>query len=449
MKLSLPPEAAAFLRRLRAAGYESYLVGGAVRDLLENRPIGDVDVATPATPAQVAEVFSDCRVIPTGLAHGTQTVVLEGASAEITTFRVEGGYSDSRHPDTVEFVQELEADLARRDFTVGAMALSLDGELTDPFGGREDLSRRILRAVGESELRFEEDALRILRALRLCSEYGFELEEQTRRAAFSQKARLGALAKERIYPEFCRLVCGKYAEAVLLWGREILSELIEGLSPCFDFDQQSIYHCYDVYTHTAKTVGEIERTLPLRLAAFFHDLGKPAVYVFGEDGHGHFAGHAAVSCRIAHRALSALGAPLKVQKEVCALIEHHDEILTPTKKCVRRALLRHGEEHLRALIRLELADAKTHAAWIAEQKSANLAEFERILDEQIAAGAAFSLATLAIGGDDLLALGMPQGKKIGATLETLLFYVVEGDLENERHALLAAAQNIWKNTKEH
>lgn len=441
MTLRLPQTVQEVLARLVRAGYEAYLVGGAVRDLLLSRPPHDFDLATSATPDEVKAVFSDCRTVDTGLAHGTVTVLFAGEPMEITTFRADGSYTDGRHPDGVRFGVTLEEDLARRDFTVGAMALGADGVLIDPFGGRADLEAGVLRCVGEPERRFCEDALRILRAVRLVSQHGFVMEASCERAVRALCHTLCRVSRERLFSELCLTLVGAHVTEAMLGFREVFAVLVPEHAECFDFDQHTVYHCYDVYTHVAHTVGAVREELPLRLAAFYHDVGKPRAFFFGTDGRGHFTGHPAHSRAIAEASLAAFAAPRRLAARVCHLVEHHDEILVPTRRTVRRALVRHGAEELFALLELERADALTHARWTAENKTEQLRQFSLLLEEELAAGACTSPSDLALTGRDLMEeLSLPEGERLGALLHALLEDVVEERVENTRAALLAAAR---------
>ncbi|MBR6530296.1 MAG: HD domain-containing protein [Clostridia bacterium] len=445
MSLALPQGAREVLARLTRAGYEAYLVGGAVRDLLLSRAVSDIDVATSARPDEVRALFSPLRVVETGIAHGTVTVLLEnGEKAEITTFRKEGAYSDFRHPDRVEFVDDVFSDLARRDFTVGAMALSLEGQLLDPYGGREDLAAGVLRAVGEAERRFSEDALRILRGLRFVATLGFSLEKTTRRAMHKMKDRLSLVARERQFSELCRLLCGEFAERVLFGEREILAVVLPELLPTFDFEQKSPYHAWDVYTHTGKTVCALPRESALRLAALYHDLGKPQAFFTDEKGVGHFYGHAEHSTRIAVRSLRDFAAPRLLAHEVAALVALHDDVLTPTKKCVRRRLYRHGEAFLVRLITFQRADASAHGSALAEEKLRELDAFERLLSEVLCEEKERGGGALALSGEDLLALGIPESPALGRILQLLREAVLEEEVANTREALLPRALSEWE-----
>ena len=278
MRLPLAPQAEAALERLQGAGYEAWIVGGCVRDLLLGRTPEDFDLCTAARPEEIEAVFAGYRIIETGLRHGTATVLLEGMPLEITTYRVESGSSDARHPDQLRFTQNLREDTARRDFTVNAMAYAPGRGLQDFYGGQEDLKKGILRCVGEPDRRFQEDALRILRALRFSATLGFAIEGETVAAARRQKGLLTGLSAERVAGELGKLLVGQGAKEVLLDYPDLLGVVLPELLPMIGFDQRNIHHCYDLLTHTAVAVDQVPPRLPLRLAALFHDCGKPACF---------------------------------------------------------------------------------------------------------------------------------------------------------------------------
>ncbi len=448
MKRRLPPVARRVLLRLCSYGHEAYLVGGAVRDLLLGRVVRDVDVTTSALPQEVEVAFFDCRILKTGIRHGTQTVLFEdGTQAEITTFRTEGTYSDARHPDEVCYVKDVFLDLGRRDFTVGAMLMDAKGRLFDPLLGAADLAAGVLRAVGDPACRFREDALRILRALRLSAELGLVIEPATRDALRAASPRLRTVAKERLFSEFCRLLCAPDAARVLLSEREVLAVLVPELSPCFAFDQASSYHDSDVYTHIVRTVAAVEGELPLRLAAFYHDVGKPSVFSRDEAGRGHFYNHAEASEEIARRSLEAFGAPKALALEVLYLVRHHGAGLVPQPRAVRRALLRHGQARLSSLLKLARADTLAHDPSVVPARLEELCAFEKLLDETLSEKRAFSLRELAVGGEDLLALGLAPSPLVGEVLSRLLCAAAEGEVKNEREALLALAEKILESKK--
>lgn len=447
MTIEIPGAVAAVLDRFAACGREAYLVGGCVRDALLGRPLSDYDITTSALPEETEELFRDCRIVETGLRHGTVTVISEGYPLEITTFRTESGYSDLRHPDSVSFTKSLREDLARRDFTVNAMAYSPAEGLKDYFGGREDLGKRCIRCVGEADTRFREDALRILRALRFASVLDFSLEEGTAASIHRNRELLRAVAAERIFAELKKLLCGPGVKRILLEYPDVLGVFLPELLPMVGFDQRTKYHVYDVWTHTAETVARIPADASDRLAALFHDAGKPASFTQDPDGTGHFYGHPAVSLRLADAMLDRLKADNETKKAVLPAVEHHDVPLEATERSMRRALNRFGEEGLARILRLQRADNLAQApAYRGRQDE--ITRMETISGELLEKDACFSLRQLAVGGKDLLAEGFAPGPRMGDVLESLLARVLEGSLPNERAALLEAARNEFMKNRE-
>lgn len=432
MNLPLSSQAEQALRILQEAGHEAWIVGGCVRDFLLGRTPEDYDLCTSALPEEIEAAFAAYRTIATGRKHGTVTVVLDHVPLEITTYRVETGYSDARHPDQVTFTRSLREDAARRDFTVNAMAYAPGKGLQDFYGGQEDLKKGLLRCVGEADRRFREDALRILRALRFSATLGFSIEKETAAAARRQGTLLKTLSAERVSGELGRLLCGREAGTVLLEYPDLLGEVLPELRPMVGFDQRNYHHCYDVLTHTAIAVDHTPPQLELRLAALLHDCGKPDCFSLGEDGQGHFYGHAHRSVELADAALSRLRFPNKTRERVVRLIRYHD---TPVEeKFLRRWLNRLGEEDFFALLELQRADTLALApAYRGRTEGlARLAEQAReLLREQ----PCLTLRDLAVNGQDLLALGL-EGRAIGAALDRLLEAVLTGSLPNERGALL-------------
>ena len=297
--MNLPGRIEAVLSRLEQAGYASYVVGGAVRDCLAGRQPHDYDLCTAALPQQVEELFADYHVIETGLQHGTVTVIVEGEPVEVTTFRTEGRYSDGRRPDSVAFVSHIEEDLARRDFTVNAMAYSPIHGLCDPFGGQEDLEHKQLRCVGDPDTRLQEDALRILRALRFAAQRGYTIEPETAVALHRNRQRLSHVSAERITSELLQMICGAHAGSILMAFSDIITEILPELSPMIGFEQHNPHHKYDVWEHSVRSMESIRPEWLLRLTMLFHDAGKPGTFSMDERGIGHFYGHPAVSYDIA------------------------------------------------------------------------------------------------------------------------------------------------------
>ena len=427
----LPEDIAGLIARLGGQGFPAYAVGGCVRDALLGRTPHDWDVCTAARPEQVKAALPKLRTLDTGLRHGTVTVLLSGGPVEVTTFRRDGGYSDHRRPDAVAFTGDLCADLRRRDFTINAMAW--DGaRLVDPCGGREDLARGVLRAVGDPAARFGEDALRILRALRFAAVYGFAVEEETARALTAARGDLRFVAAERVRAELWKLLPGGCAPVLRAFA-PVFAVVLPELAPMFGFDQRNRHHIYDVWEHTLHALAAAPADPLLRLALLLHDCGKPACFSLDAAGQGHFYGHAEKSAALADGALRRLRFDNGVRERAVRLIALHDHDLPPTEKGVRRWLLRLPPADLRLLIALKRADNAAQSPRYA--RAAEWDAAERILDGVLERGACRSLAGLAVRGDDLLARGL-RGPEVGAALRFLLD-AVAGGAENEKGALLA------------
>ena len=440
LEAALPPSALTVLEVLEEGGFEAWCVGGFVRDALLGRPLHDVDVATDARWQEAQSLFAAAglRTHEAGVAHGTLTVVAGGEPLEVTTYRVDGPYGDGRHPDAVSFSTSIEEDLARRDYTVNALAYHPQRGLLDPFGGLADLGAGVLRTVGDPRKRFEEDALRILRGCRFVSQLGFVLEEETWAAAVSQKSLLARVSVERIRAELDGLLCGAHAREALLGCVDVLSFALPELAAMRGFPQATPYHIYDVLEHTAWVVQRVPAEPALRWAALCHDMGKPAAAFTGPDGVGHFYGHAAVSVELARGILERLKAPGALREEVLALVRRHDDVVEATPRSVKRMLGRLGGDPalFRMLCALKRADALAQAPRCAPR--AELAdELERVLDEVLAADEAFTLAQLAVGGRDVLALGVEPGPTVGAALHAALDAVTDERVPNEAEALRA------------
>ena len=436
----LPQSVAEMIRALEQAGYAAYVVGGCVRDACLGLTPQDYDMCTSALPEQTEAVFRDRRLVLAGKKHGTIGVVTENGVVEITTFRTEGTYRDNRHPDWVQFVGDVESDLARRDFTVNAMAYSPTRGYADPFGGREDLEKGILRAVGDPAKRFQEDSLRILRGVRFAVRFGLQVDPATEKAMFAQAARMDNLARERVFDELCRLLPLVTAEDLLRFA-PILAAVIPELKPMIGFDQRSPHHGYDVYTHTAHVVGGTPADLTLRWAALLHDVGKVTTFTVDESGRGHFYGHADQGAELAGQILQRLKAPAALRQRVVLLIEKHMAQLEPEKKSLRRQIGRLGQETVYQILSLQMADNSNKGT----AKSGENEKYIRILEvlEEIKSeDGCFSLKDLAVNGNDLLQIGF-TGRTIGLMLNWLLEQVMEENLPNERGVLLDWARQVW------
>lgn len=430
----LPENVLLCISRLEQAGFPCYAVGGCVRDALSGLTPHDYDLCTAATPEKIKEIFRDFPQFHAGEKHGTISIVFpENQIYEITTFRTEGTYGDSRHPDWVEFVTDIEKDLARRDFTVNAMAYSPTRGFADPFGGQADLKSKTLRAVGDPRQRFSEDALRILRGVRFSVTYGLCPEEDTLRAMFSLAPTTENLARERVYDELCKLILPINAQQMVAFA-PILTQIIPELAPAIGFDQHSHHHIYDIYAHTAHVVEAVPQDLPLRWAALLHDVGKMETFTIDDHGIGHFYGHADRSAEIANTVLRRLKAPNELRETVLTLIRWHMTQIEPTQKCVRRWLSRLGEERFFQLLTFQQADLLGTGTASAEELS-SVDRLRSIATQIQAENACLSIKDLAVNGHDLMELGY-QGQSIGKTLHALLDAVLDEQVENERSHLL-------------
>ena len=425
------------LYSLERNGHQAYIVGGCVRDLLLGKRPEDWDITTSAHPEEVLTLFPGS--IPTGLQHGTVTVRSCGESYEVTTFRADGSYADHRHPDAVKFTDSLREDLARRDFTVNAMAMDRQGRLYDFYGGQSDLHRGILRCVGDPDRRFGEDALRIMRALRFAATLGFTIADETAESLRKHRQELTQIAAERICVEMTKLLCGENAAEVLLQYPEVIGVILPEILPCVGLEQHNPHHCYDVWGHTAHSVAAITPEPVLRWVMLLHDLGKGSTFSLDEQGVGHFYGHGKASVSLAEVIASRLRFSNEMKAQVIELVDWHDRDVPRTEKSIRRCLYRLGEDGVRRLIAVKRADnAAQHPDY--QGRSGEMDKAERILQEILDADACFSLKQLAMNGDDLLALGL-RGKAVGETLNFLLEQVIDGKLPNEKGALLYKVTN--------
>lgn len=440
-KLFLPDEVKFIISELEKAGFEAFAVGGCVRDSLLGKNPGDYDIATSALPEETKAVFKDERIIETGIRHGTVTVLRNGKPFEITTFRIDAEYEDNRHPSKVSFTPSLKEDLARRDFTINALAYNEKNGIIDLFGGIPDLEHGIIRSVGDPEKRFSEDALRIMRALRFASVLGFEIEEKTAKAASELRFLLGKISAERLSAELSKLLCGKNAGEIIVEHHDIISVLVPEISALDGFEQHNFHHDKDALRHAAAVVDAVLPEASLRLAALFHDIAKPCCFSLDENGTGHFYGHAGLGAEMARKALFALKFDNKTAEEVALLIKHHSDRFTPESKSIKRMLGKIGPEAFEKLLLLMQADETGKAEEHRLPQSA-FDEYRRIAKEILEKDECFSLKNLAINGDDLIRAGFVPGKEIGRVLEILLEKVIGEELPNEKEKLILYALSI-------
>lgn len=452
----LPENISRALDMLESAGHEAWVVGGCVRDSLMGIIPHDYDITTSALPAETEQVFAGYRLIETGLKHGTVTVLAGGSPIEITTYRVDGEYRDSRRPERVTFTRNIRDDVSRRDFTMNGIAYNPKQGYFDEFGGAEDIKAGVIRCIGKPEKRFREDALRILRGLRFSASLGFEIEENTARAMHDTRELLNKISAERVFSELCGLLTGRNSHRnifrVLTEFRDIAAVIIPEFRECTGFVQHSRFHCFDVYEHcvmSAQKAAEIsadsECRLPLTLAMLLHDIGKPQRFTLGEDGEGHFYGHAAVSADIAEDILRRLKCSNALRERVCTIVRYHDVPLSDTDKSVRRLLRKYGLETVRDICLAHICDDSAKTPECAGRCGEWCAVLSRA--EALAPSCCLTLKDLAVDGKALSGL-MEPSPEMGKTLKFLLDEVINGNFPNEREFLLKeAAKYIAKRQK--
>ena len=439
MKIIMPPQVESIIDQLTSLGHEAFIVGGCVRDSILGLEPSDWDVATSALPDQINFVFQRYKLIQTGVKHGTITVLIDHMPIEVTTYRIDGEYSDNRHPDSVYFTRNLKEDLARRDFTINAIAYNPSDGLIDCFDGVQDIIDKQIRCVGEPDLRFQEDGLRILRALRFSAVLGFTINRKSSQSILKNCGLLDNIAKERIQNEFSKLLNGKNAEVVLRDYREVIERFIPEINAMAGFNQHNNHHIYDVWEHTLKSVASIEPDCILRMTMLLHDIGKPYCYMQDENDVGHFYGHGEKSTEMAGAILRRLKYDGNTIDTVTELVRLHDSPISPDEKSIKNRLNQLGENTLRLLLKVKAADVAAQNPIYSDRLN-ELNKIGAILDDIIARGQCFSAKDLQISGVDLLALGIPEGAEIGTILSTLLNAVIEDQLPNEHGALMSQAQ---------
>ncbi len=445
--MDMPKNVDIAINLLQSAGFEAYAVGGCVRDSLLGKTPNDWDITTSAKPENMKSVFADFHCIDTGIKHGTVTVVIDGEPLEITTFRLDGEYEDNRHPKSVTFTSNLGADLGRRDFTVNAMAYSKKTGTVDLFGGQNDLKNKIIRCVGDPDRRFNEDALRILRALRFASALDFEIEEKTAQSLLKNRALLGNISEERIAKELLKLVCGKGAKRILTDFAPVLFEILPELQPMYKNSHDNPHHCYDIYEHTLIAVESIDPEPTLRFAMLLHDCGKPAVKKFDENGVAHFYGHQRISAEISAQILARLKVSNKFRDEILFLVSNHDrwELYENTEK-MPRYLSKFGLDGVLNLLKVMRADVLAQSPEY-RYRLDQIADAEETAKNLAAQKPCLSLSELQINGRTLMDIGIPQGRKLGAVLAQLLDEVIDGVTKNTQEALTTRAREIYSEMK--
>lgn len=441
MKIELPQKVHQIITTLQNHGYEAYAVGGCVRDSILGRRPEDWDITTSATPQETKELFE--RTFDTGIEHGTITVLLGKEGFEVTTYRIDGKYEDSRHPTQVQFTRSLSEDLLRRDFTINAMAYNEQDGLVDIFGGLEDLERRIIRCVGNAQARFSEDALRILRAIRFSAQLGFTVEEETKKAILLLAPTLQKISAERIQTELVKLLVSPHPERMKdAYEMGITAVILPEFDEMMRTEQETPHHCCNVGEHTIRAMMSVEPEKVLRLVMLFHDMGKPSKKTMDENGVAHFKGHAAVSREITENILHRLKFDNDTLRKVTHLVCYHDLRMPAEAGNVRRAMHKIGTELFPSYLKVRRADTQAQSDYQKEEKNKNLDDIERLYLEILERGQCVSLKELAVTGRDLIAQGAAPGPQIGKILDELLRKVIEEPERNNKDWLLNEVKKL-------
>ena len=444
MKISIPDNVKTIIEILNNSGHESFIVGGCVRDSLMGIIPNDWDICTSAKPEQIKECFKEFNTFDSGIKHGTISIVIDKEIFEVTTYRIDGEYTDNRRPESVTFTDDITKDLARRDFTINAMAYNESKGLVDPFNGQTDLRSNIIRCVRNPDERFNEDALRIIRALRFASTYDLVIEENTSVSILKNAELLNNIAVERITVEFNKLICGKGAENILDNYRDVIAVFIPEIKKMFDFKQKTKHHNRDVWHHTIHSVSQIDSDPLLRVTMLFHDLGKPEACTYDSDGSTHFKGHPKYSAKIAESILRRLKYPVSFIEDCLKLIIYHDVRFTGSKKQLKHVMSAIGENNVRLLLKVQRADIMAQSEYMHEEKLQKIETACKVFNEILEEQSCFTLKQLAVNGNDLKAIGITDGKTIGKALKYLLSLVIDEKIKNDKSVLLQKAKDYLK-----
>lgn len=445
MRIDLPQGVRTIVESICRKEYEAYVVGGCVRDSLLGKDPKDWDICTNALPQEVMNIFEDCLVIPTGLKHGTVTVVQDGVPYEVTTYRTDSEYTDGRHPRRVDFVQNLREDLARRDFTINAMAYSEEEGLQDYFGGQRDLEQKVIRTVGTPEERFSEDYLRMLRAIRFASVLGFSIEEVTFRAIQKQAGSIRRISGERVRDELSKMMGSDHAVDALEKLRKsgLLRYVLPELEACVGCTQHHPCHAKDVYGHILEVLGALEGAEEVvKWAALFHDIGKVWTKSVDEKGIEHFYAHEAKSAAMSRQILRRLRFSNQAIEDIGILVKNHGYLPKIERTAVKRFLRKIGETNVYRLIALQEADRKAHTDGDTYGEYGEA--LKKMIEDILAMQEAVYLKDLKLTGKDLIEMGYPQGRIIGEIKSALLQHVIEHPQDNEKERLMELAKQWMK-----
>lgn len=441
MKISLPEKVNRIIQVLQSHGYEAYAVGGCVRDSILGRVPDDWDITTSATPEETKSLFF--KTFDTGIEHGTVTVLMDKEAFEVTTYRVDGKYEDSRHPSEVTFTRNLKEDLLRRDFTINAMAYNDKEGLVDIFGGMQDLEHKIIRCVGDARARFGEDALRILRAVRFAAQLGFTIEEETQKGIEELAPNLANISAERIQVELIKMLTSPNPCMIRkAYELGITKVILPELDRMMETEQETPHHRYTVGEHTIHALANIRDDKVLRLTMLFHDVAKPLMKTMDEGGIAHFKMHDVKGAELTKQILKRLKFDNDTMNKVVKLVQYHDYRMPAEPKNVRRAMQKIGEELFPYYLEVREADTLAQSEYLQEEKLQNIREVRECYEEILKKQECVSLKTLAITGADLIARGMKPGKEIGETLNRLLDMVIEHPEYNQKEILLKKIENL-------
>ncbi len=435
---NLPSYVKEILRTLTENGYEAYVVGGAVRDFVMGKIPQDFDVTTSACPEEICSMFAGRKLVEIGKKHGTVGVVCGDTVVEITTYRSDTDYTDHRRPGEIKFCATLKEDVIRRDFTVNALAFDGD-KIIDLCGGLDDIKNGVIRAVGDPDKRFKEDALRMMRALRFSSVLGFTIDKETESAIYRNMELLRLISKERITTELMKLLCGCDVERIITEYSKVLDVFLPGVERMHGFEHFSMYHIYDVLVHTAKTVALCPKIPIIRLAALLHDVGKPVCYTQEDCGIRHFKGHPKVSLEITKDAIKNLSLSIEERELLLFLVEFHDERIESTKEQVKIWMNKYSKEYFNALLHIKKADAETHSNYNSMQRDSAY-KLRQIYDDVTAKNEPYNLSMLAVNGNDIIEAGCEKGSRVGGILDSLMLRVIAQEIANDKNTLIDFAK---------
>jgi len=435
IKIQLPKNVSYIIKTLNDNGFQAFIVGGCVRDYMLNRTPNDWDVTTNAIPDEIKKLFK--KTIDTGIEHGTVTVLIGDKPYEVTTFRKDGDYVDNRRPEFVEYTNDIIQDLSRRDFTVNAMAYNEETGLIDPYNGIEDLHNTVIKCVGNSVVRFSEDALRMLRAVRFSAQLSFFIDNEVIYALKKKATNIRNISAERIRDELNKILKTDYVEKAfdVLHTTTLLKYILPEFDICYDVKQNIKYHLFNVAVHSLKVVEHTPIKLYLRYAALLHDIGKPICKITDENGVDSFRNHAKVSTSLAENILKRIKMDNKNKDKILRLIFYHDREIVPTKKAVKRAVLDVGDDIFLDLINLKKAEVYAQNM---KYTLSRLEVYDKIIDiynEIKSLNEVMNLSSLEINGNDVIQLGY-SGKEVGVILNNIFLYIIDNPESNNKEKIL-------------